>query len=238
MSRKELYDILLDMPDLFEEDIFSEEEKKEALSKYLFHRHTFSFWKKYYVTRFYGNLILLLEKIARKKKVSTFLEIGCGTASTSIYLANRKYIYLSRGVDIDPIRAKIAKKRIRWHKVDSCEIVAGSVLEMQEDQKFDLVYSMFAYEIIKPQRPLLEKTLSLLSNRGMLVLDMINPHYLTGKQRKEKRKEIQLIDNYFRGKGLKSNREYHSVFTGMDPTGLLKRSSKINNCIRFQYSKS
>ncbi|MCC5931465.1 MAG: class I SAM-dependent methyltransferase [Cyclobacteriaceae bacterium] len=238
MSKIELYNVLLDMPDMFKKDIFSETEKKEILKKYLFHRHAFSSWKKYYVKKYYGNLIISLEKIAHKKKASSFLEIGCGTASTSLYLAGKNYMSYCRGIDLEKIRINIAKKRAVWHGVDNCDMINCSALEMPEDQKFDLVYSMFAFELIKPLEPLLRKTEKVLSERGDVVLDMDNPMLYNGQKRQEKEQSISRMIDFFKSKDFEVSIEYHSILTGLDITGLLKKGKQINKCIRLHFFRT
>ena len=160
--------ILTDAPTLFKEGLFNEEERNEILKKYLFHKYAFSQWKKYYLTRHYGSLIKDLEKLSEINRSKTFLEVGCGTGSTTIYLAKKDSISHSVGIDIDSLRLKIAKKRADWYKAERCELIEKNFLHIKLSQTFDTIYSMAAFELIQPRKEALNIIASLTAKNGQI----------------------------------------------------------------------
>jgi ubiquinone/menaquinone biosynthesis C-methylase UbiE len=232
MPQKELTEILLDVPVMLKEGVFTDDEKEILLSKNLFHQYAFSEWKKYYLLHYYGNLIRSVEKIAIDKKMKNFLEIGCGTASTTIYLSKNKCVNYSLGLDINSARIQVAKKRIKWHNVNMCEVKTASALDLQIEDKFDLIYSMFAYELIKPLDTVLEQTIKVLTHNGHVVLDMANPGYSGYSRDHFSKRDFDYIVNFFTNKGFTVDIEYQSFLAGIDPTGLFKKNISLNKAVR------
>jgi len=232
MPQNKLTEILFDAPVMVKEGVFNDEELNTITSKHLFHQYAFSVWKKYYLLFHYGNLIRSVENIAKENNLKRSLEIGCGTASTSIYLAKRQFIAYSLGLDINSERIRLAEKRIKWHRADRCEVKKASALDMQNESTFDLIYSMFAFELIKPLEAVLKQTLKNLSKRGHIVLDLANPSYIRNSRKHFSKSDFDFMVQFFLNHGLTVKTEYHSLLTGIDPTGLLKKSAAYNKAVR------
>lgn len=231
-------EILSDAPDLFKEALFNEEEKNEILKKYLFHKYAFSKWKKYYLFWHYGNLIKELEKLTVKKQSKTFLEVGCGTGSTTIYFAKKESISLSVGIDLDPLRLQIAKKRAGWYHSDRCEFIEKNFLDIELNQTFDTIYSMAAFELIQPREDALKIIVSLTGKNGQIILDMANPYNRMSKTKHVTKDDLKYISSFFKDNGFNIHINSHSVLTGIDPTGMLKKNPYLNTFIRLHAYKT
>lgn len=238
MKSPGIEEILLDAPALFKENLFNEEEKNEILKKYLFHKFSFSNWKKYYLIWHYGSLIKKLDKLSKKNRSETFLEVGCGTGSTTIYFAKKETISLSVGIDIDTLRLQIAKKRAKWYNADHCEWIEKNFLDVEIGKTFDTIYSMAAFELIQPREEALNKIVSLTSKRGQIILDMANPYNRFSRTKHVTKGDIESISSFFSENGFNTNINSHSVITGIDPTSFASKIPYLNTFIRIHASKN
>jgi ubiquinone/menaquinone biosynthesis C-methylase UbiE len=230
-------EILSDAPGLFKEGLFNEEEKNEILKKYLFHKYAFSKWKRYYLFWHYGSLIKELEKLSEKNRSKTFLEVGCGTGSTTIYYAKKASISLSVGIDIDALRLQIAKKRASWYNADCCEFIENNFLHIELSQSFDTIYSMAAFELIQPREDALKKMVSLTGKNGQIILDMANPYNRKSKSKYATKDDLKYISSFFKDNGFNININFQSVLTGIDPTNITTKVPYVNTFVRLHAFK-
>lgn len=238
MKNKSINEILLDIPKMMEQGMFNKAEEELLMYPNLYHYQAFSPWMKYYLLLRYGNLIESLGDTVRNKNVTSFLEIGSGTGGTCIYIALNNQVDECLGVDLNEISVGIAKKRVKWHKAKKCKLVNKNFLEFNSSKKFNLIYSMAAFELIKPIDEALKKLVSMVSENGTIVLDMANPYHFKYKRKYLTTDDLQFMLNFFKENGFKVTKEYHSLLTGVDFTGLLKKNSKINKTIRIQATKT
>ena len=110
LFKKNIKDILLDAPKLLGYGVLNKDEEVLLYAPFLYHKFAFSRVKKYYLIWHYGSLLTSLEQVSKKAAILSFLEVGCGTGSTSIYMAKKVYVKKVTGLDLDPIRIQIAKK--------------------------------------------------------------------------------------------------------------------------------
>jgi len=238
MKESSVYDILLDMPQMYKDGVFNAEEQKWIESKNLFHTYAFSYWKKYYLLLHYGNLISSLEKILQERTEPVhFLEVGCGTASTSVYLSKNICVKSATGLDLNEGRIRIAKKRIQWHEAKKCDVFVKDIFDFIPKKKFDVIYSLAAFELMKPYSDVLAKLHSFLVPEGEIILDMANPFYVKNTGKYLSKEDVRFINEFFRKHGFAVKKEYHSFLTGLDKTGNIKKLKEINNCIRIHASK-
>jgi len=80
-------------------------------------------------------------KYTPNKKVQTILNLGCGTGNHDAILLERGYQIT--GVDMSADMLKIAKKKLNKYG-SQLKLVQGDITQLNLDQKFDAVISMFA----------------------------------------------------------------------------------------------
>jgi len=233
MPKKCINDILLDVREMIDKNLFNQREIDALMSPFLFHRLAFEPLKKHYLLNHYGSLIDSLHTYSNNEEKSSFLEIGCGTGSASLFLASKNDRLYSTGIDLNSTRIDIAKKRKKWHNIKNCMFLNENFLEFKADEKFDLVYSLAAFELIKPQEAALEKLNNLLGVDGIVILDMANPYFFNNSRNQLKHHDVQKIENFFHSNGYDVSKEYQSIVTGLIPLRLLKHNSSINTTIRI-----
>lgn len=84
-----------------------------------------------------------LEKVFRKyssRKIQTILDLGCGTASHDILLANKGYRV--SGVDKSSEMLKIARRKVGQERL-KIDLHRGNIQAIRLRRKFDAVISMF-----------------------------------------------------------------------------------------------
>jgi len=237
MKSLTIEEILSDAPGMFNEGLFNEEEKNEILKKYLFHKYAFSKLRKYYLFWHYGNLIKELETLSLKNHSKTFLEVGCGTGSTTIYFAKKESISKSVGVDIDTLRLQIAKKRAAWYKADQCEFFEKDFLDIELSRTFDTIYSMAAFELIQPREDALKKLISFTGNNGQIILDMANPYNRKSRTKHVTKDDLKYISSFLKDNGFNIHVNFQSVLTGIDPTKISTKVPYLNTFIRIHAFK-
>ena len=237
MSKKCINDILLDVREMSDKKLFNQKEIDALMSPYLFHRLAFNPLKKFYLLNHYGSLIDSLMTYLNMNNQSSFLEIGCGTGSASLYLASKNDRLHSTGIDLNSTRIDIANKRKNWHDIKNCSFIIENLLDFKTENKFDLIYSLAAFELIKPQEAALEKLNSLAGVEGTVILDMANPYYLNNSRNQLKQDDVQKIEGFFQSNGYDIFKEFHSITTGLIPLKYLKQNPSINTTIRIVAKK-
>ena len=76
-----------------------------------------------------------------KKEKKFLLELGCGTASYSVFLAKKKNEIL--GIDKSPQMIAEAKKKIKKKKIKNINFKVADILEFKSVKKFDVCLMMF-----------------------------------------------------------------------------------------------
>lgn len=225
-------EVLLDAPRLFNEHIFSEDEKKTVLAKGLNHYQAFSPVYKYYLLMRYGVLLKTLEKMINERNASNYLEIGCGTGNTCIYLAKNTSVNIT-GVDLNDDRLSVAKKRMNYYGFSDFTFYHQNFLEFDTKSCFDFTYSLAAFEAINPKNNSVRKLLDLCASRCTVVLDMINPSYVRYNRRYFTEDQLLYMMKSFQNEGFTTRVEYLSVLTPMDITGISKRMKYLQNSVRL-----
>lgn len=225
-------EVLLDAPRLFNESVFSEEEKKTVLSKGLNHYQAFSPVYKYYLLLRYGLLLKTLERMVYETNASNYLEIGCGTGNTCIYLAKNTSLSIT-GIDLNEDRLLVAKKRMTYYGICNFKFYHQNFLEFTAKSHFDFIYSLAAFEAINPKIISVRKLLDICASRSTVVLDMINPSYMRYNRRYFTEDQLSYMTKLFQNEGFKTKIEYLSVITPLDMTGISKRMKYLQNSVRF-----
>ena len=114
-----------------------------------------------------------INKILRKYKVKTVLDLTCGTGAQSLWLA--KHGYQVVGIDISPKLLKIAKDKAKKEKID-CTLLKGDMRTLLVG-KFDAAISMFNAigHLTKADFEMaLKNVYANLRERGLYVFDIFN----------------------------------------------------------------
>lgn len=225
--------VLFDTPKQVQKGLFSDEEKNELMNTGLYHYQAFSWWKRLYMLARYGYLMKELCKIARQVKPAVFLEIGCGTAGTSILIQKENLAEKSVGIDLNETRVDIANKRATWHNIKDYSFLKGDFLEFSSVNKAELIYSLAAFELIQPKQGALKKLLSLCNEKSVIVLDMANPYMKKYRGNYLRKADISELEKFFRVNGFRVDKEFYSFFSAFGITKFLKRNPSIHKTLRL-----
>ena len=115
--------------------------------------------------------------------VRTILDLGCGTGGHSLILAERGYKVT--GIDLSQEMLEIARKKAKERELN-IEFIEGDIRNMELNQKFDAVISMFAvisYQITNEDLIFTFKAaLKHLKKKGLFIFDAwFGPAVLTQK---------------------------------------------------------
>jgi ubiquinone/menaquinone biosynthesis C-methylase UbiE len=123
----------------------------------------------------------LIERILKKCKVHTVLDMTCGTGSQVFYLANKGYQVL--GSDFSPELLKQARKKSRHEKMQ-IKFIDGDMRNIKINKKFDAVITIFN-AIGHLTKAGFEKSLKNihhhLNDNGVYIFDILNPNAMTDK---------------------------------------------------------
>lgn len=111
-------------------------------------------------------IVSLIKKHARKAK--NVLELGCGTASNLVALADK---YLVSGVDRSPEMLRIAAG-----KLPRAEFIEADITEFQSEKKFDCIICMYDTVNHLPEfsqwKKLFANVANNLSDKGIFIFDV------------------------------------------------------------------
>lgn len=126
---------------------------------------------------FYDKQLERTLEILSKIETPNVLEVGCGLGSESLFMALKGANVL--GIDIDEGRINTAKARKgiiekELKQTLKCDFENISVLELDEDKKFDLIWIEQAYHHLEPREMVSEKVAQLLKPNGYLIISESN----------------------------------------------------------------
>jgi SAM-dependent methyltransferase len=101
-----------------------------------------NFWKKYHQENSTFLFTSQIEQIIKKFEINSILEIGCGIGDNLKKIKGKKVV----GVDLSDFAIQKARK-----KYPKFEFHVGDILEIQLEEKFDLVFTCAVIEHIKPE---------------------------------------------------------------------------------------
>ncbi len=233
MLGKIIREVLLDAPEFIENSNLNQQEMEELMAKGLNHFQAFSPIYKYHLLLRYGVLLTKLDERIGKFGCNSYLEIGCGTGNTIIYLRKKGLVDRITGLDINPIRVEITKKRLRWHKVKYCELLIEDFNHFLPSNQFDFIYSLAAFEAINPKKQSMKKLLEIASPRCQIILDMANPGFIRHKAKYISKDNILMMENVFRDNDFIVSKEYYSFFSPIDIFGITKNIKQLHKTIRL-----
>lgn len=121
-----------------------------------------------------------LENIFRKNKVKNVLDVCCGTGTHAIILTKRGYALT--GIDISGEMLKIAKEKCEKEKL-KIRFYRQDMRNINLKENFDAAICMFtSFNHILTEgdaRQTLFSIKNLLKRNGVLILDLLNPEYLS-----------------------------------------------------------
>lgn len=135
-----------------------------------------SSYDEWYKTKF-GNLVDEVEtdlafKLFKPEKGMRILDIGCGTGNFSIKLAEKGCKVI--GVDISQEMLKIAREKAKKKNLD-IEFYNMDVYNLDfQDQTFDAVFSMAAFEFIKEPLKALDEIFRVTKDDSQVLIGTIN----------------------------------------------------------------
>jgi SAM-dependent methyltransferase len=104
------------------------------------------------------------------------LDVGCGTGRFFHSLVNVRRLV---GLDISPQMLEQAREPVRKEQLDieMTELICGDVFSLDDQEAFDLIYSIGVLGELAPvDAPLLEKLASLLKPDGVLYMTAVDTH--------------------------------------------------------------
>lgn len=104
---------------------------------------------------------------------SKVLDIGCATGQTLALLRDRtRRPYTSVGIDPDAGMLDVAKQRCPEVRFHCCDFQIADLHDDDGDQKFDVVFALFALQFISPRdrADALDRVASLLAPGGLFIL--------------------------------------------------------------------
>lgn len=135
-----------------------------------------SSYDEWYKTKF-GSLVDVVEtdlafKLFKPEKGMRVLDIGCGTGNFSIKLAEKGCKVI--GVDISQEMLKIAREKAKKKNLD-IEFYNMDVYNLDfQDQTFDAVFSMAAFEFIKEPLKALDEIFRVTKDDSQVLIGTIN----------------------------------------------------------------
>lgn len=106
-----------------------------------------------------------IEKVLRKKRNISVLDIGCGTGDYIEIFNNYGVNYL--GVDLSSYA--IDKLKIKYPEMS---FICGDIFKVELDKKFDVIFLSEVLEHIIDEQKLLKKINNLLKTNGVLILSV------------------------------------------------------------------
>lgn len=164
------YKLLTDYKILIDNAIISKKEARDLLSPNLSHKYSKFFVGRLYLRYYYAPMII---SALEKSKKGNFLELGCGTG-TQVILAKQVGFLSGFGIDANPERIHIAKKRSQFYKVEeSLTFKMDDFWKIDLATTFDAIYSMFAFELFgSPPVAACQRLVNLCSEEATIILDM------------------------------------------------------------------
>jgi len=233
MIDKAVREVLLDAPKIIKNSNFNQQEKKELMSKGLNHHQAFSTIHKQHLLFRYGKLLSSLKNRINAFDCERYLEIGCGTGNTILFLRKKDLVKHITGVDINPVRIKIAKMRLEIHELNQCEFIINDFFEFEPKNTFDFIYSLAAFEAFQPKSKSMQKLIDVASPRCQIVLDMANPWFFKHKAKYIKREDITFMEQFLRKNNFEVKSEFYSFFSVFDVLNFTKKAKKLHNTIRL-----
>lgn len=161
------------------------------------------FYDAVYESKDYAGEIRLISKIidSRLDSISRILDVGCGTGTHSILLAEQ-YPCEILAIDSSPKMIKKAKEKVSSEK-SSLEYRILSIEEISKiTSKFDVIIALFhVVNYLSDFNSLLlfiKSCSTLLNPNGILIFDMWNGKLCTGKRFKEKQTLFQYQEQIWR----------------------------------------
>ena len=145
-------------------------------------------------------------KILSKIENPKVLEIGCGLGTESLFMSLKGADVL--GIDIKDDRINTATKRKEIiedsiNKKLNCDFKNISVLELNEDTKYDLIWIEQAYHHLEPREDVSNKISKLLKDDGYLIISEANAWNALLQILLFKRRGFNTINYYEDSKGKK-----------------------------------
>lgn len=155
---------------LLEEEFFKGWREKDKFSEKTFEKDL----KTQLYLRLHGNRYNYIPWIDKtvKLKNSNILEIGCGTGSSTVALAEQGAFVT--GIDIDESSINIAKERMKIYGLKA-DFLVGNCLEIFEqvkDRRFDAIifYASLEHMLYEERIESLKKYFSILSDNSFLII--------------------------------------------------------------------
>ncbi|TVR19328.1 MAG: class I SAM-dependent methyltransferase [Balneolaceae bacterium] len=233
MFDRAIREVLLDAPKIIKNSSLNQQEKKELMAKGLNHFQAFSVIQKQHLLFRYGKLLSSLKKRMNRFGCERFLEIGCGTGNTILFLKKKELVKQITGVDINPNRINIAKKRLDIHGLKNCDFIHRDFLKFEPKNSFDFIYSLAAFEAFKPKSKSIEKLIDVASPHCQIVLDMANPWFFKHKAKYINREDIIFMEQFLRKNNFEVKTEFYSFFSSFDLLNLTIKAKQLHKTIRL-----
>ncbi len=123
-------------------------------------------WRKNSIAKFDFNATeKAITNFLEGKKYGSVLEVGCGPGTWTNYLCEHSQNVTA--VDISDTMLKQAKENVNSDKV---EFIEGNILNINFKKKYDLIFSIRAFEYFEDQRQFLLNCYNLLNDNGEIFI--------------------------------------------------------------------
>jgi len=105
------------------------------------------------------------------------LEIGCGLGSESLFMSMKGASVLGIDINSERLNTATARKKIiekALGKKLGCEFKNLSVLDLNEEQKYDLIWMEQAFHHLEPREEVVKKISQLLKPEGTVIISEAN----------------------------------------------------------------
>ena len=129
------------------------------------------------IRKFYAGQIREAENVLTQQSEATILEVGCGLGTEPLWLALKGGQVSAIDVRQDRVNTARAGQSVLEREIGRSITYAfdcGSFLELDDGERFDVIWMEQAFHHLEPRRDVLRKTIDLLKPDGHLVISEPN----------------------------------------------------------------
>lgn len=204
----------------------------------VFNKYYHSFKKNFekYIQHHYSSQIREAEDVISKLDKPSVLEIGCGCGTESIWLGIKGASVT--GVDLQKDRLDVAQARLEYTRdilgfqVD-VKFKMASVFEIDNSEKFDVIWMEQAFHHIEPRRAFIQKLSHLLKTGGQVIISEANAWNPLLQMQLFKQRGLETIKEYQDKAGVKHMYGNERILTAGSLSKQLQRAGFSVRSVRY-----